>query len=216
MSNEKPRDGSEQARDPETAKEGALLTSLSLLHRARSREQAAWDRLFYLYQPLVLYWCSSFGVRHEDADDVTQEVFRELTDSLSSFQEDRPGGTFRGWLRGITRNRILMHFRRAGKHAQAAGGSAALARLEQVADQRDEGEGEGDAAEQISGLYHRGLELVRAEFEERTWQMFWQTVVDGRTPGAVAADLGVSDAAVRQAKSRVLRRLKEEVGDLIK
>jgi RNA polymerase sigma-70 factor (ECF subfamily) len=89
----------------------------------------------------------------------------------------------------------------------------ALERLEQVADPH--GAGVEDPPEQVTGLYHRALELVRGEFEERTWQMFWQTVVDGRTPADVAADLGVSAAAVRQAKSRVLRRLKEEAGDVI-
>ena len=57
--------------------------------------------------------------------------------------------------------------------------------------------------------------MVRGEFEERTWQAFWQTVVEGRSPVDLAADLGVSPAAVRMAKSRVLRRLKEAFGDLI-
>ena len=72
-----------------------------------------------------------------------------------------------------------------------------------------------DPADQLSGLYRRALELVRAEFEQQTWTMFWRTVIDGRTPAEVSAEQGVSDAAVRQAKSRVLRRLREEVGDLI-
>jgi RNA polymerase sigma-70 factor (ECF subfamily) len=97
-------------------------TSLSLLYRARAREQTAWDRLFYLYRPLVLYWCARWGVRHEDADDVVQEVFREVSDSLPTFEEGRPGATFRGWLRGVTRNRLLMHFRQAGKHAPGRAG----------------------------------------------------------------------------------------------
>lgn len=189
------------------------LTSLSLLHRARAREQTAWDRLFYLYRPLVLYWCSRWGVRHDDADDVVQEVFREISDSLASFQEERPGATFRGWLRGVTRNRLLMHFRSAGKHAQAEGGSSALHRLEGVTDPT--ADAEEDPADQLSGLYRRALELVRAEFEQQTWTMFWRTVIDGRTPAEVSAEQGVTDAAVRQAKSRVLRRLREEVGDLI-
>ncbi len=61
----------------------------------------------------------------------------------------------------------------------------------------------------------RALDLVRGEFAERTWHMFWQTVIDGRATAAVAADLGVTDATVRQARSRILRRLKEEVGDCI-
>ena len=67
----------------------------------------------------------------------------------------------------------------------------------------------------LDDAYRRGLELVRGEFEERTWQMFWLVVVEDRLPADVAAQLGVSPAAVRKAKSRVLHRLKEEVGDLI-
>jgi RNA polymerase sigma-70 factor (ECF subfamily) len=67
---------------------------------------------------------------------------------------------------------------------------------------------------QDSALLHRALELIRAEFEERTWQAFWQTAVEGRSPGDVGADLAMSPGAVRVAKSRVLKRLREELGDL--
>jgi RNA polymerase sigma-70 factor (ECF subfamily) len=56
---------------------------------------------------------------------------------------------------------------------------------------------------------------VRSEFEDRTWQMFWLAVVEDRTPADVAAQFGVSAVAVRKAKSRVLRRLREVVGDLV-
>ncbi len=57
--------------------------------------------------------------------------------------------------------------------------------------------------------------MVKAEFEPRTWQMFWLTAIEGRSPVDIAAALGVSPAAVRMAKSRVLHRLKEEFGDLV-
>ena len=73
---------------------------------------------------------------------------------------------------------------------------------------------EGEETE-IGRLYHRALEQVRCEFEERTWQAFWLTVVEGRSPAALLAELGTSEMNIRQAKSRVLRRLKQEVGDLI-
>jgi RNA polymerase sigma-70 factor, ECF subfamily len=45
--------------------------------------------------------------------------------------------------------------------------------------------------------------------------MFWRTTVEDRAPVDLAAELGVTPAAVRKAKSRVLRRLKEEFGELI-
>ena len=55
---------------------------------------------------------------------------------------------------------------------------------------------------------------VRCEFEDKTWQMFWRIAVDGKNAATIAEELGVTPATVRKAKSRILRRLKQEVGDL--
>jgi RNA polymerase sigma-70 factor, ECF subfamily len=64
-------------------------------------------------------------------------------------------------------------------------------------------------------LLHRALALIRDDFEPRTWAAFWQTAVDGRATIDVAADLGMSPGAVRVAKSRVLHRLRADLGDLL-
>jgi RNA polymerase sigma-70 factor (ECF subfamily) len=104
-----------------------------------------------------------------------------------------------------------MHFRRTGSQPRAAGGTAALARLEQVPG----GEEEEDPPEQRSALYRRALDLIRADFEGQTWEMFAQAVLEGRAPADVAARFGVTANAVRKAKSRVLQRLRAEIGDLI-
>jgi RNA polymerase sigma-70 factor (ECF subfamily) len=57
--------------------------------------------------------------------------------------------------------------------------------------------------------------LIRSEFEERTWRAFWGVAVDDRPAAEVAAELGMSPGAVYIAKSRVLRRLREEFRDLL-
>jgi len=67
----------------------------------------------------------------------------------------------------------------------------------------------------MSQLYRRALEQVRSEFEEPTWRAFWLTTVEDRAPVALADELGMTPAAIRQAKSRVLRRLKREMGELL-
>src|SRR4051794_38725211 len=78
-------------------------TSLSLLERVRANDPSAWGRLVQLYQPLVLAWCARAGVNATDAEDVAQEVFAAAAGALGRFHHDRPGDTFRGWLRAITR-----------------------------------------------------------------------------------------------------------------
>jgi RNA polymerase sigma-70 factor (ECF subfamily) len=188
------------------------LTSLSLLDRARLRDEPSWSRLVTLCGPLVEAWCVRGGARREDAADLAQEVFLAVWGGLADFQRRGPG-SFRAWVRGITRHKLLDYYRRAGRHpAAAAGGSTAYGQMQEVADPAP---GSDEDADEVSGLYHRALELVRGEFEERTWQAFWLSAVEGLDSPAVAAKLGMSAVAVRIAKSRVLARLRAEAGDLI-
>jgi RNA polymerase sigma-70 factor (ECF subfamily) len=56
---------------------------------------------------------------------------------------------------------------------------------------------------------------VRSEFESHTWDAFWQVAVGGRAPADVAVTLRISVNAVYLAKSRVLKRLREEFAALI-
>ena len=102
----------------------------------------------------------------------------------------------------------------SGTAAAAAGGSDAHALMNEVPAPAGPGD-EDDPAEEVSALYRRALELVRAEFEERTWQAFWLTAIEGREAPAAAAELGMSPVAVRIAKSRVLARLRAEAEELI-
>ncbi len=186
-------------------------TSLTLLERIRDRDEEAWERLMRLYAPMVERWCAHWGVRGQDADDVRQEVFQSVAANLPGFRRERAGDTFRGWLRVITRNKLIDHSRRRDRQPEAQGGTDAQRRLAQVEQQ----ELPEDSANDLGDLYRRALELVRAEFEARTWEAFWRSAVDGQAPDLIAADLGVTPAAVRKAKSRVLHRLRQEVGDLI-
>ena len=183
-------------------------TSLTLLERVRLRNEDAWGRLLHLYRPLVAYWCNNAGVRGQDADDLVQEVFQAVFKSLDEFRRDCAGDTFRGWLRGITRNKIKDYFRRRASEPLAQGGTdatgAVSASFRARAGRRYPG--------RCSALYRRALDLVRGEFEDRTWTAFWQAAVEDRSPADIAADLGMSPAAVRKAKSRVLHRLRKEIG----
>ena len=191
-------------------------TSLTLLGRLREADADAWNRLVALYGPLVAHWVRRGGVDGADAEDLAQEVFREVSQALPAFRRDRPGDTFRGWLRGVTRIAVLRHGRAAGRQPHAAGGTVALDHLHALRDAAAPVDDDlDDPPAERNALYKRALALVKGEFEGKTWQMFWACTVEGKPPGEVAAGLGVSAAAVRQAKSRVLRRLKEEIGDLI-
>jgi RNA polymerase sigma-70 factor (ECF subfamily) len=195
--------------------QGASATSRSLLARVQADEAQAWERLVHLYAPLVVHWCRARGLQDQDAADVVQEVFRAVVAHVRAFRKERAGDTFRGWLRRITQNKLHDHFRRRGREARAEGGSSARERLAQLPGPEP---AENDPVADAEGeriLFGRALELIRGEFEGRTWAAFWRTALEGQAAKDVAADLAMSPGAVRVAKCRVLRRLREELDDLM-
>ena len=149
-----------------------------------------------------------------DAEDVFQAVFQAVAGNLGRFRKDRPTDSFRGWLRVIVRSKLTDHLRRRGVEPQAVGGSDARQQWEELAADTHQEAGDPREQQECAALRGRALEMVRAEFEPRTWQMFWRVVVEGQAVKDVADDLGITPSAVRLAKSRVLSRLKEEMKGL--
>ena len=187
-------------------------TSASLIERVRCNDQAAWRRMVRLYGPLVYYWCRQCELQPADLSDIFQEVFRSVSVSISDFRHGGSGQTFRGWLRTVTRNKLNDHFRHNRRVPQAAGGSTANLRWQQfVEDDSNGGFIPMDDERRI--LVHRAMSLLKTDFEERTWKAFWRTAVDGVPSAQVAEELGMTPAAVRKSKSRVLQRLREELGE---
>ncbi len=64
-------------------------------------------------------------------------------------------------------------------------------------------------------LAQRALELIQTEFETTTWQAFLACTVSKLTAPQVAAELGLTVAAVYKAKSRVMNRLRRELDGLV-
>jgi RNA polymerase sigma-70 factor (ECF subfamily) len=188
-------------------------TSRSLLERARADDAAAWDRLVALYGPMVFHWCRRWDLQDQDVADIFQDVFHAVAKHIAGFRKERPTDTFRGWLRTITHNKVRDHFRRRGQEPGGSGGTEAQMRFAQLPAPANDAD--ADDPELDRGLFAQSLELIRGEFEDRTWQAFWRTAVDGCAPKDVADELSMSPGAVRVAKCRVLQRLREELGDLL-
>jgi len=190
-------------------------TSRSLLERVKNDEPEAWEQLVALYAPLVFQWCRGWGLREQDVADIFQEVFQAVAAHIGGFRKERAGDTFRGWMRTITRNKVHDHFRRLGREPEGVGGTDAQARLAELPAPSPHEDSSLSAEHGERLLLSRALELIRPEFAERTWQAFWRTAIEERSAVEVAAELSMSAGAVRVAKSRVLQRLREELGDVI-
>lgn len=188
-------------------------TSLSLLERACSQQPDAWERLVELYAPLVRHWCRQADLQGEDLADVFQTVFQAIAQHLPRFRHDRPSDSFRGWLRVVTRNKILDHFRQRANEPAAMGGSAAKEMIDAMSDPLIEEEDDTEVR-LVQSQITRALQWIESEVGEQTWKAFWAIQMDNQTPKEVAERLGMTAAAVRKARYRVLTRLREELEGL--
>jgi RNA polymerase sigma-70 factor (ECF subfamily) len=190
-------------------------TPVSLLERLRLRpDGAAWRRLVDLYTPLIRNWLGYHALAQPDVEDLVQEVLGVLVRELPRFRHDLRRGAFRRWLRTITVNRLRTFWRERRSRPRATGDSDFLSVLDQLEDPHSSlsrfWEQEHDRH-----VVRRLLELLEPEFEPATWRAFQLLVLEGKRTDEVAGLLGVSVNAVRIAKSRVLRRFRQEVDGLI-
>lgn len=192
----------------------ALLTRASLLVRLRDpRDSLAWQQFVELYGSLVYGFVRRRGLQDADAADLTQEVLQALSQSMGRWQYDPAVGTFRGWLFGVTRNKMARFLQRRQRQAVGSGDSGAQERLNEQASPDVESEKAWDQEYQQQ-LFRLAAEQIRDSFAATTWQAFWQTAVEGKNAAEVGTTLGLSPGAVYVAKSRVLARLAEKVHEL--
>jgi RNA polymerase sigma-70 factor (ECF subfamily) len=183
-------------------------TSLTLLDRLRKPGQAdAWDRFVRLYTPLLLDWARLQGLHDADAEDLAQTVLVKLIRLLPGY-ERQDGRTFRGWLFTVCRNECRdFHTRRATRPMPGDDGLQTVAAPPRLDDP--------DEAEYRQHLVARALELVRSDFSPDVWAVFTGFVLDGKPAAEVARALGTTSNAVYQARYRVLRRLRDELGGML-
>ena len=189
-------------------------THSSLLRRAALHDGRAWHELVELYGPLISTWCRRTGADWNLTADCIQEVFLVLAKRLDTFRPSGTSGAFRAWLWSITKNKLIDFFRASSRQPLASGGSTANLALQSVASEGEWLRDEPTESIDISSLTRRAIEQVRSEFTMQSWTIFERTVVDGIDTSIVSNELGLTPAAVRQAKCRILRRLRQQLGDL--
>ncbi|MGD0456596.1 MAG: RNA polymerase sigma factor [Terriglobia bacterium] len=84
-----------------------------LLDRCLAGEDSAWEALLRDYTRKIYNLCYRFTGRVEEAEDVTQEVFIKVFQTLKSY--DAAQGSFSTWLNRVARNHLVDHYRRTRK-----------------------------------------------------------------------------------------------------
>jgi len=175
------------------------------------RDAEAWDAFVDVYGRLVYRHCRGRGLRHEDAENVTQEVFAQVSQSIRGFDYQPNRGRFRDWLGTVTRNEINRLFKKEDRKAHGSGGVEDEYGLQSAVSR---GEDTAWTEEFNAHLLATALARSRPHFEEQTWCAFELVWLEKRPAVEVAQKLKVPIDRVYVAKSRVLERLQQEVQEL--
>jgi len=189
-------------------------TRASLLLRIRNpNDVQAWRQFVDVYASLIYGFLRKRGLQDADAADLVQDVLRSVSGAIGKLEYDRSRGTFRSWLFTITRNKMYSFLESQSRQVRGSGDSGAIAILEEKAVAPDDSEGQWEEEYQRR-TFAWAVERIRGEFQESTFSAFWKTAVEGLNPKGVGDELGMTPGAVYVARSRVLARLREEVGKL--
>jgi len=191
-----------------------LPTSISLLDRLKSAraDGSDWGRLQEMYRPLLLGWLGRVPGLGDEAEDLAQEVLAILLREIPRFDRRREG-SFRAWLRQVSVNQVRT-WRRQKMRRPAVGLDPAEGFLDRLADPSGDLAIEWDR-EHDRYVTQKLLAAVRPDFKPTTWEAFQKFALDGLPASVVAGELGISENAVIQSKSRILKRLREEAGELL-
>jgi RNA polymerase sigma factor (sigma-70 family) len=183
-------------------------TRASLLLRLRDpRDEAAWRDFVDLYAPLVYGYARKQGLQDADAADLSQDVLGAVAGAVGRLDYDPQRGAFRNWLFTVVRRKLSDWRTTQVKKAHGSGDSAIHQFLEQCP-APDELKSEWEAEWERHKVAW-ACEQIRRGVSSATWQAFWRTAIEGQRGKQVAAELGLTVAAVYHARSRVLARLKE-------
>jgi RNA polymerase sigma-70 factor (ECF subfamily) len=183
-------------------------TSQTLLERLRRPDdEAAWQRFATLYTPLLYSWARRVVGQPADAADLVQDVLTTLVHQLPQFRY-QPGKSFRAWIRRILLNRWRTLCRRPPPLPLTVDPPATTSADSERLDEQEE-------LEYRRHLLREALRLLRSEFSATFWKAFEEHVLAGRPAEEVAASLGVAPGTVYVAKSRVFKRLRQELAGLL-
>jgi len=179
----------------------------TFVERLKSGDGDAFRRLVLHHQHLVVNTCYRFLLNREDAEDVAQDVFCEVYQSVGSFREKSSLST---WIYRIAVNRSLDALRKRKRLKR--GGSMRRVEWKDSRDELDfitDGEQPDTVLDERERL--RVMRLALGELPEKQQVAFVLKHVEGFSQKEIAAVLKVSEGAVESLMSRAKAGLRKRL-----
>jgi RNA polymerase sigma-70 factor, ECF subfamily len=179
-----------------------------------SGDQKAWEYLVEASHSLVYLICFEFTGSHSEAEDLTQDVFMKVYCNLHRYDPEK--GTFRNWLRNVTRNYLVDRYRRtrlvrlsSSLDELISGPNSGLLIANLLTDTRPSQEDHLIALETHNHV-HRALELLSPAARDTVRLC----LIDERTHKDAADLLGVAEGTIKSRLSRARAELAQLLNPL--
>ena len=189
-----------------------LTTQKSLIFRIRDVSDAvAWSNFVEIYGPLVYRYGRRKGLQDADAADLSQAVLTEVAHCIDRFNYDAKLGKFRNWLMVIARYKLSRLSRKQARHT-GSGDTHVMTLLDQQPSADEFAE--KWEAEYREHLFRWASDQVKNEVTDQTWQAFWKTAVEEKSPAEAAEELNMKVGSIYVAKSRVMIRIRDKIASV--
>ena len=205
-----------------TETHSTLRTRASLLFRLRDWEdQASWSQFDQLYRSYVFAQALRSGLSRAECDDLVQDVFKRVAETIHQFDARPDRGSFRRWLITLVRWRIADKFRERDK-AQWADGRSATASEDETTDTINRipdvsAQTEVDATwedEWQKHLLTAAFERMSRKTKAKQFQVFELYARHHWPVLRIAKELDMNVASVYVINHRLTKQLKAEVDRL--
>lgn len=193
--------------------ENWLTTRYSLLSRLQNwDDQESWRDFFDTYWHLIYSFARKAGLSEAEAQEVVQETIISVAKNIQKFRRDRSLGTFKGWLKNLTRWRIADQLRkRTQLSPEDEDKRYRLPETMEIPAATDPGLESVWEQEWESNLLEAALRRVKHRVKEEHYQIFDLYVLKQWPVRKVARTLDVSVGQVYLAKHRVSLLIRREI-----
>lgn len=185
---------------------GCWDTRETLLRRAANPlDDSSWDEFVNHYERFIYQLVRKMNFSHHDAEELVQDVFVKLWKKLSNFSYNPAKGRFRGWLCITTRNAAIDYIRKSRKRVSTREiyendyEEICMPDVDTFAD-----------SEWKVFLSNQAWHNIQVEFEEKTVKTF-KMISQGISVQNIAKELGISENSIYNTKSRIVKRMREEI-----
>lgn len=173
-----------------------------LLQRCRAGDEEAWRELVARHTRRVFNVAYRFVGRVDEAEDLTQEIFVKVYQSLERYRPEH--GRFETWLGTVARNHAIDHYRRrkeerlrqvdeaAGMEAISSGDEGPLASLERK--------------ERVEAV-HRGLRALPADLRQPILLCDLQGLAYDEAAHVLGIPLGTVKSRLNRGRLELAKRL---------